>query len=175
MKRASILLAVGMGSALMTSAGLAAKKTASDKQAQAKEASKAVGTEVVINLSTKGNDIAFDSEAIQVPFGRDFPLIFKNRAKTDSEIIHNIAILKPGSTDVVLEYFEEHDYDMDLMRKHPAVLAMTPQLEPGQTGTLQLGPKLLSKPGLYPYICLVPGHADMLGMKGVMSVIEKKK
>lgn len=125
---------------------------------------------IKINLSSKGNDVAFDTQAIQAPKGRGFEIVFENKAGPDSEILHNIALLKPGSTDEVLEAFEESDYDIDKIRKHNKVLAMTPELNPGEKATLQISREMVATPGYYPYICLIAGHADMLGMKGILHV-----
>ena len=125
---------------------------------------------VNVNLSTKGNDIAFDATSIQVPFGRDIHLGFSNQAAKDSEILHNIAVLSPGSLERVLKAFQESDYDVDKIRKHKDVLAMTPTLKPGVASVLKISKSKLNKKGYYPYVCLMPGHADVLGMKGIMNV-----
>ena len=42
----------------------------------------------------------------------------------------------------------------------------TPLLQPGQSATLTVK---LTKPGRYPYLCTVPGHAAA-GMKGIFTV-----
>ena len=123
-----------------------------------------------VNLSSKGNDIAFDVKSIQVPFGEDVTIQFTNAANKDSEIAHNIAVLKPGSTHEVLKFFEESSYNYEKTSKHQSVLAITPNLQPGQSSELLLSKKVLTEPGYYPYICLVPGHADILGMKGLLFV-----
>ena len=126
--------------------------------------------EIKVSLSTKGNDVAFDTESLQVPFGRTVKLLFQNEADKDSAILHNIAILKPGSTDKVLKAFEDGGYEVDKIKDHKSVLAITPTLDPGEKSQLTLDKKVLSKPGFYPYVCLMPGHADMLGMKGILHV-----
>lgn len=122
-----------------------------------------------IRLSSKGNDIAFDTHYLEVPAGSTVNLRFKNKANPASGILHNIAILKPGTTDEVLSSFEKSEYDLEKIRTHPAVLAISPTLEPSQEAVLKLTKDLL-KPGAYPYVCLMPGHADMLGMKGILQV-----
>ncbi|MFK7873824.1 MAG: plastocyanin/azurin family copper-binding protein [Oligoflexales bacterium] len=125
---------------------------------------------VSINLSTKGNNIAFDTEKIKIKLGQGLRIKFKNLAFKDSGIFHNIAILKPGTLDEVLTYFEANDYDQKKVSEHKAVIAITPMLNPNQEQEVVVKPSQLSKPGEYPYVCLVPGHADMLGMKGVLVV-----
>jgi uncharacterized cupredoxin-like copper-binding protein len=42
----------------------------------------------------------------------------------------------------------------------------TPNIDPGQTTTLKV---TFTKPGMYPYLCTLPGHAAA-GMKGVLKV-----
>jgi len=42
----------------------------------------------------------------------------------------------------------------------------TPNIDPGATTTLKV---TFSKPGSYPYLCTLPGHAAA-GMKGVLTV-----
>lgn len=120
-----------------------------------------------VRLSTKGNDIAFDQTAIQVPFGKKVQLKFINEAAKGSEILHNVAVLKPGTTDKVLKELQSNGYDIEKMRTNKSVLAMTKAIEPGAEAELEFMP---DKPGFYPYICLMAGHADMLGMKGTLNV-----
>lgn len=120
-----------------------------------------------VRLSTKGNDIAFDQEAIQVPFGKVIKINFVNEAVKDSEILHNVAILKPGTYDSLMKELQASGYDIEKFRNHPSVLAMTKALDPGQSETLSFTP---DKPGFYPYVCLMAGHGDMLGMKGMLNV-----
>ena len=50
--------------------------------------------EILVSLSTKGNDVAFDTSSLQVPFGKTIKLVFKNEADNDSEILHNICDTK---------------------------------------------------------------------------------
>jgi len=120
-----------------------------------------------IRLSTKGNDIAFDQEAIQVPFSKTIKINFVNEAVMDSEILHNVAILRPGSYDSLMKELQASGYDIEKFRNHPNVIAMTKALDPGQSETLSFTP---DKPGFYPYVCLMAGHGDMLGMKGILNV-----
>jgi plastocyanin len=128
------------------------------------------GPTVDLRLSTKGNDIAFDQTAIQVPFGTAVKLKFVNEAAKGSEIQHNVAVLKPGTLDAVMKELQASGYDLAKMRANKSIIAMTKMLEPGSTETLEFTP---DAPGFYPYICLMPGHADMLGMKGTLNVVKK--
>lgn len=120
-----------------------------------------------IHLSTKGDDIAFDKSAISAPAGKDLALTFANDAKMDSEILHNVAVLKPGKADEVIKILQGNGYEIEKLRGSPLVIAMTKQLAPGTAEILKV-PAL--EPGEYPFLCLMAGHADMLGMKGVLSI-----
>jgi uncharacterized cupredoxin-like copper-binding protein len=42
----------------------------------------------------------------------------------------------------------------------------TPNIDPGESATLEV---TFTKPGKYPYLCTIPGHAEA-GMKGVLTV-----
>lgn len=122
---------------------------------------------IEIKLSTKGNDIAFDQTAVQIPCCKLIKLKFVNEASKDSEIQHNIAILEPGSTEKVIKDLQKMNYDIEKIRSNKAVLAMTKPLTPGEAGILEFTPK---KPGFYPFICLMPGHGDMLNMRGILNI-----
>ena len=122
---------------------------------------------IEIKLSTHGNNIAFDKNAIEVPLGKKVSVRFVNQASKESEILHNVAILKPGTFDEVIKELQKNGYDIEKMRKHPSIITMSKALAPAQEETLTFTPK---EPGEYPYICLMAGHADMLGMKGIFKV-----
>lgn len=122
---------------------------------------------VTIELSTKGNDIAFDQEAVQIKFQKKMRLKFVNKAAHGSHIGHNIAILKPGTTDAVLKDLQKSNYDLNIMKGHPSVIVMSKTLNPGEEDVLEFSPE---KPDFYPYLCLMPGHSDILGMKGILRV-----
>ncbi len=133
--------------------------------------SKDVGP-VSIKLSTKGTDIAFDQTAIQIPFAEKISLLFKNEASKGSEILHNVAVLKPGTLESFIKDMQANGYDIEKLRKHPSVIAMTSSLAPGAQESLEFKPK---EPGFYPYVCIMAGHADMLGMKGVLNIVKSDK
>jgi plastocyanin len=120
-----------------------------------------------VRLSTHGNDVAFDTSLVEVPLKPVITLAFVNEADHDSEILHNIAVLRPGSESRVLDAFQKSDYDLELMKKHPDLIVISDELDPGETGTVSFSPDV---PGDYPYVCLMPGHADLLGMKGILRV-----
>lgn len=147
--------------------------TASYAFADVKKATKAVeGKLINVILSTNGNDIAFDQTALQVPMAETVSMRFSNEAAKGSEILHNVAILKPGSLDVFLVDLQKSGYDIEKVKNHPSVLAMTAALLPGSNEVLNFQPP---GPGFYPYVCVMAGHADMLGMKGVLNITAPQK
>ncbi len=119
-----------------------------------------------ISLSTKGTDIAFDQSSIQVPFGKTVQLTYINQADANSEISHNVAIVKLGAEKELDENLKKHDYDLDKIDQS-LILAKTKVLEPGQKDTITFKPETK---GVYTYICLMPAHGNMLGMKGFLNV-----
>ncbi len=122
---------------------------------------------VVIELSTKGNDIAFDQTAVQIKYNKSISLKFVNKAAADSHIGHNIAILKPDATDAVIEVLRKNNYDLAAIKDHPGIIVISKTLNPGEADVVTFSPE---KPGFYPYLCLMPGHSDILGMKGILNV-----
>ncbi len=120
-----------------------------------------------LKLSTSGNDIAFDKGEIEAPFGSTIKIRFFNQAAKGSEILHNVAILKPGTYDEFIKDLQKSGYDLEKMSKHPSIITMTKTLSPGDEESVSFLP---SEPGSYPYVCIMAGHGDMLGMKGVLKV-----
>jgi uncharacterized cupredoxin-like copper-binding protein len=122
---------------------------------------------VQILLSTQGDDISFDKREIEASVSKPLAIQFTNRASRDSAIIHNTVILRPGTEDQVFARLAEVDYDLAKLAGHPSVLAMGNPLEPGQSETLVVE---FPEAGSYPFVCLMPGHGDMMGMRGVIVV-----
>lgn len=122
-----------------------------------------------VSLSTKGNNIEFDQKSLQVPFGSKVTLKFRNMAATHSQIDHNVVILKPGTEDSFIADLQRDSYDMEKVRKSPHVIVVSRLLHPEEETKISFTPE---KPGFYPYLCVMPGHGDILGMKGVLYVKE---
>ena len=122
---------------------------------------------VQVDLSTKGNNIEFDQKAIEVPFGKTVFLVFKNQANPDSQIDHNIIILKPGSEDRFIKDMQKVSYNLEKLKLDKDIVAFSKRISPGEETTVSFTPE---KPGFYPYMCTMPGHGDILGMRGIMHV-----
>ena len=76
-------------------------------------------------------------------------------------------MLKPGTFDEVVKELQTNGYDLEKIRANKSILAMTKSIAPGGEEVLEFTP---DAPGFYPYLCLMAGHADMLGMKGMLNV-----
>lgn len=124
---------------------------------------------VDVRLSTKGDDVSFDKHELDVPTGRRLAITFVNGASAESAIFHNVVVLMPGP-DTETQIFQklyEVNFDLTKMVGDPRILALGKTLAPGDTETLTLQ---FPGPGTYPYVCLMPGHGDMMGMRGTIVV-----
>jgi azurin len=120
-----------------------------------------------VKLSTSGQEVMFDQQRLDLPFAKIIRLKYKNDAPLDSQISHNVAIIRPERVAAVMAILQEHDYDLKSVRDSADILALTRVLNPGQEDTVDFSPPA---PGEYVYICLMPGHGDMLGMRGILAL-----
>jgi azurin len=120
-----------------------------------------------VKLSTTGQEVMFDQQRLDLPFVKTIRLIYKNDAPLDSQISHNVAIIRPERVAAVMAILQDHDYDLASVRGSPDILALTRVLNPGQEDAVEFSPPA---PGEYVYICLMPGHGDMLGMRGILAL-----
>jgi azurin len=120
-----------------------------------------------VKLSTTGNEVTFDQQRIDLPLVKTIRLRYKNDAPLDSQISHNVALIRPERVDAVMAILQEHDYNLDSLKGSPDILVITKVLNPGQEDVVDFSPP---SAGQYIYICLMPGHGDMLGMRGVLTI-----
>jgi azurin len=120
-----------------------------------------------VKLSTTGQEVMFDQQRLDLPFAKTIRLKYKNDAPLDSQISHNVAIIRPERVAAVMAILQEHDYDLGSVRGSADILALSRVLNPGEEDTVEFSPPA---PGEYVYICLMPGHGDMLGMRGVLAL-----
>lgn len=126
-----------------------------------------VNRTIHVKLSTTGNEVMFDQLRLTSPFTKTVRLRYRNDAPLNSRISHNVAIIRPERVEAVLSVLQEHNYDLASVRGSPDILALTRVLQPGQEDVIDFLPPT---PGEYVYICLMPGHGDMLGMRGVLTI-----
>ena len=120
-----------------------------------------------ILLSTMGDDIAFDHTAIEAEQARPLEITFTNKASAESAITHDVVVLLPGTQDAIFEALRAVDYDLQKLKGDPRILALGAELQPGRTQVLTVQ---FPAPGVYPFVCLMPGHGDMMGMSGTITV-----
>ncbi len=120
-----------------------------------------------VKLSTTGNEVMFDQQRLELPFAKTVRVRYKNDAPLDSQITHNVAIIRPERVASVMSILQEHDYDLASVKGSPDILAITRVLNPGEEDVVIFKPP---SAGEYVYICLMPGHGDMLGMRGVLAI-----
>jgi len=122
---------------------------------------------LTISLKTTGHSIVFDQTELEAPFGTRLRLTYKNAAPVGSMINHDVAILRPGSEEKILTTLQEHDYQLDSIKDSKDVIGLTKTLKPGESDTIEFRPPTR---GDYVYICLMPGHGDVMGMKGILRI-----
>ena len=109
--------------------------------------------------------LQFDLVRFHVKPGEKVKLIFSN----SDDMSHNLLITKPESRlEIVNEALQlgEKGPSMDYIPKSASVLWSIPVVNPNQTQTLIfIAPQ---QPGVYPYVCTLPGHG--LIMFGAMYV-----
>ncbi len=123
--------------------------------------------EEVVKIGTLHGKMRYDVEHFSVSPGSKVSLLFNN---TD-EMLHNLVICSPGAIVATEVAMKAWTLGADAMAKQfipddPRVLFFTKVIEPGK------GEKLIfeapKKPGDYPYVCTLPGHAQT--MRGIMRV-----
>lgn len=127
--------------------------------------------EILIRLGTERLGVGFDPKEVHVSFVPTIRIIFRNDVDPSWGMHHNVAIAVPGREAKLIASLRElgvnHLALAETLRGSPNVLAMTGALSPGQSESIDFHPPA---PGTYQYICLVPGHAERMGMVGVLVV-----
>jgi uncharacterized cupredoxin-like copper-binding protein len=122
---------------------------------------------LTVSLKTTGHSIVFDQTELSAPFGTRLRLTYKNAAPVGSMINHDVAILRPGSDQKIIATLQEHDYQLDSIKDSKDVIGLTKTLKPGESDTIEFLPPAR---GDYVYICLMPGHGDVMGMRGTLRI-----
>jgi azurin len=119
-----------------------------------------------LQVSTKGDDLAFDKTTLSAKPGQTIRLTFTNKASKSSAMQHNWVLVNPGTADTVGQASMMAGPDKGYLAISPDVLAHTKLLNSGESDTVEF--KAPTKPGDYPFICTFPGHYAL--MKGVLKV-----
>ena len=118
---------------------------------------------ISVEISPLGNEMKYKNTRFEVKSGQKVSLTFKNTATTPV-MKHNVVILTDKN--VINEVGTAAITAKNYLPDHPAILAATPIVEPGQKATIEF--KAPSSPGEYAFICTYPGHYMM--MQGIMVV-----
>ena len=152
-------MAWGLALAALVAAGFAEPAVARSSRTASKL--------IHIMLSSTGDEVMFDQNRVDAKYGRHLLLTYRNDAPLDSKIAHNVAIIRPGRADALLVVLQEHGYDLASVKGSPDLVAMTRTLQPSEQDTIDFAPPTR---GDYEYVCLMPGHGDMMGMRGILRV-----
>ena len=111
--------------------------------------------------------LKFNTSRIEAKAGEKVIFVFPN--DDSSGMVHNLAIITPGSTQTVLDAAVAMGADglkKNFIPEIPELLASTPQVAQGMKYTLYFS--VPEEPGDYHFICTYPGHG--LIMQGVFAV-----
>lgn len=120
-----------------------------------------------VTIATVGNSVAFDRKSLTVPANVRVQLVFENRAALDSQIQHDVVVLKPGTKEEFIKRLANAGYKLAELGDDPAIIGASHTIEPGDSGQVTFN---VGEAGEYPYICTMPGHAEIMQMQGILRV-----
>ena len=136
--------------------------------AASRKTGKKPGRDGVIAIEAVGNNLEYDTEAIEAKAGSELTIRFINTA-TSPMMTHNVVVVeKQEDVDAVGRAAitaQENDY---IPPTHEdKIIAYTPLAAPGETVEVTF---TVPPPGEYPYICTFPGH--YVAMQGTLIAVE---
>ncbi len=151
--RASIraLAGLAMSALILAGCGGAAAPAPTAKPAEpAKPA-------VVLDLGTKGDELAFDKTALSAAAGSRITIRFNNMAGAGSGMLHNVVVLKAGASadGVATDGIAAGDAAGYLKAGDTRVLAASKMIKGGEKTEFSFD---APAPGDYVVICTFPGH-----------------
>lgn len=123
-----------------------------------------------VTIQPVGNQMRFQQEEFTVSPGQTVRITMDNIADSPA-MVHNVLVIDSNDDDVVSEVNQAAQRvgaDGDYIPDHEAVIASTPQADPGEVTEVEFTAP--EEPGDYRYICTYPGH--FATMQGVMTVAE---
>ncbi len=123
--------------------------------------------DTIIEITTLKGEMKYNKPIITVYPGKKIKLILRNQ----DDMHHNLAITKPGKGKDMKVAQEAWKLGVDgfakhWIPKHPDLLFASKMADPHSSSTLYFtAPK---RTGKYPYVCTLPGHAQV--MRGTMIV-----
>lgn len=119
----------------------------------------AAANRVTVELSTRGDQMYFDQEKLEVPAGSQVTLRFKNAA-SPTGMVHNAVIVKPGTADAVgRDAIASNNPATWLKPNDDRVIAATKLIKGGDVSEVTFD---APPPGSYPIICTFPGHHTLM-------------
>ena len=103
----------------------------------------------------------FDKKELEAKAGERLAISFTNN--DPDGLMHNLAVIKPGTRQDVLEAtiaLGAKAIEKNFVPDSPALLGSTPQVAPGRRFTLYL--TLPAESGDYEFVCTYPGHGQLM-------------
>ncbi len=123
-------------------------------------------TEVRLEIGSKGDELYYDKDLLEVPANSKVTLTFKNNAQPNSGMLHNWVLVRPGTADAVandgITAGEANGY---LKPNDERVIAHTKMIGGGESDTITFD---APPPGTYDYLCTFPGHGVLMRGKFVV-------
>ena len=122
---------------------------------------------VVLDLGTKGDELAFDKTALSAAAGSKITIRFSNMAGAGSGMLHNVVVLKAGASadGVAADGIAAGDAAGYLKAGDTRVLAFSKMIKGGEKTEFTFD---APAPGDYAVICTFPGHYVL--MKATLSI-----
>ncbi len=120
-------------------------------------AAKPAAATVVLDLGTKGDELAFDKTALSAPAGSKITIRFSNMAGAGSGMLHNVVVLKAGASidGVAADGIAAGEANGYLKPNDTRVLAASKLIKGGEKVDLTFD---APAPGDYIVTCTFPGH-----------------
>jgi azurin len=120
---------------------------------------------VSLYVASDGDFLAFKPAELTCPAGARVRLTFHHAGRRVQQK-HDWVLLKPGTADAFMQaVLAAGQKDNWMPPDDPRVLAATPQIDPGESVTIEF---TAPPPGDYPFVCTYTGHGDV--MRGVLHV-----
>ena len=130
-------------------------------------AAKPAAVAVVLDIGTKGDELAFDKTALSAPAGSKITIRFTNSAGAGSGMLHNVVVLKAGASadGVAADGIAAGEAAGYLKAGDTRVLAFSKMIKGGEKTEFSFD---APAPGDYAIICTFPGHYVL--MKATLTV-----
>jgi len=110
-----------------------------------------------LEISVKGDAIAFDKDRCEATAGTEVVMAFDNVSGFSQ---HNWVLVRDGTKDAVAQRGTAAGPDNDWIQPNdPDVIAHTKLLGPGEAGEVRF---TAPEPGIYQFVCTFPGHNSVM-------------